>query len=101
MNPEKIIEILDSYKKYINFINNNGDNLCIHKIKVGDESSDHLYVTLKGYMGEIFEQEVFLSKSKELNVINRETGDNILLFNLEVNEDMSREDYEYIKYKKI
>lgn len=100
MQPEEIIEILNTYKKYINFINNNGDNLCIHNIKVGDESSDHLYVTLKGYMGEIFEQEVFLSKSKELNVINRETGDNILLFNLEVNEDMSREDYEYIKYKK-
>ena len=42
MNPEKIIEILNTYKKYINFINNNGDNLCIHNIKVGDESSDHL-----------------------------------------------------------
>lgn len=99
MNPERIIEILDAYKKYINFINNSGDDLCIHKIKVGDKNSDHLYITLKGYMGEIFEQEVFLSESKELNVINRETGDDILLFNLEVNENMSREDYEYIEYK--
>lgn len=100
MQPEEIIEILNTYKKYINFINNNGDNLYIHNIKVKDECSNHLYITLKGYMGEIFEQEVFLSESKELNVINKETGDDILLFNLEVNEDMSREDYEYIKYKK-
>ena len=60
MPIKDVVEILNAYKRYVDYMNNYGHDEVIDAIKV---NGDSLLVTMRGHMGETYEQEVYFSKS--------------------------------------
>ena len=59
-----VIEILEAYQRYVDYMNNNGFDDVIESIK---ENWQSLLITMRGHAGETYEMEVYLSETtKEL-----------------------------------
>ena len=97
MSIDDVINILKSFQRYVNFINNNGFDEVIKNIS---EYDDGLLITMRGHCGETYQVEVY-ERNNELIIINHDSKDNILDI-IDIYEyDLTDELLDYLKYGKV
>ena len=74
MSVRKIIDILDAFSRYLDFVNTHGYDEVIEKII---PNFSILIITLRGHQGETYDLEVWISEDGELNIRNS-TGESML-----------------------
>ena len=58
MPIQSVIEILKAYQRYVDYMNDHGFDDVIESIK---ENYNSLLITMRGHMGETYENEVYFS----------------------------------------
>ena len=87
MPIEKVIEILNSFKRYVDYMNNHGFDEVVESIR---EAADSLFITMRGHCGETYELEV----SSENGALHIKNSDGYNLFDI-----IDLEEYELTKAK--
>lgn len=98
MPIKKVIEILQAYKRYLDYMNSHGHDEVIDSVI---DYGSSLLITIRGHMGETYEQEVWISDTrKELCINVREGEDLFELIDLE-DYELTEEKLNYIKYGRM
>lgn len=58
MPIEVVINLLTAYQRYVNYMNNHGYDDVVDSIK---ENYNSLLITMRGHMGETYENEIYFS----------------------------------------
>ena len=91
-----VLTILQEFERYVDFINENGNDDVVDAVKVND---DVLLVTMMGHCGEMYELKVSLSdEARELQINNVASGTSVFDFADEYG--WTQEDVRYMKFGK-
>lgn len=95
METTKRNDILKAHERYLNYINNNGQDETIKAIKEKDFS---LILTMQGHMGETYEHEIYLDTTGEIHIENATTHESIFEYIDFEEYGTTQEEIDYIKY---
>lgn len=98
MPIKKVIEILQAYKRYLDYMNMMGHDEVIDSVI---DYGSSLLITIRGHMGETYEQEVYLSnETGELFIYTSDGEDVFELIDFE-DYELAEKKFNYIKYGRI
>jgi len=96
MTTKSIVKILKAFSRYLNYINNHGQDEVIDTIK---ENSSSLIITMRGHMGETYDLEVYVAEENgELCIKSTSTGISIFDYGTDLLCDITEKQLEYIKF---
>lgn len=96
MAIKKVLEILKAFERYVDFINNHGNDEVIDSIVTG---TNYLLITLRGHMGEKTLLKVYLYKSTNELYIDI-AGRNESVFDyIDIDAlETTQEEIDYVRY---